>query len=138
MSHMSSPIVAMHADLGPHNIVSSKKYTEIHAVIDREFVASALYASLHQIIEMFFRKPTPNGFGSEYDCADELREAFCGAIPDWMRWNQSEATQTFLEWFRFGLFMKSEWRPQDLPKDEIQDLWGENIRVVDSILRKYS
>ncbi|KAI3324464.1 hypothetical protein HD806DRAFT_492678 [Xylariaceae sp. AK1471] len=133
------PIVAMHADLGPHNvIVSSQKHTEIQAVIDWEFVASAPYASLHRIIEMLFRKPAPNGFGPEYDCADELREAFWGTIPDWMRWNQSEATQTFLEWFRFGLFMKPEWRPHDLPKDELQGFWGENIRVVENILRKHS
>ncbi|RYO85642.1 hypothetical protein DL766_008813 [Monosporascus sp. MC13-8B] len=132
------PIVAMHADLGPHNvIVSSQKHTEIRAVIDWEFVASAPYASLHRIIEMLFRKPAPNGFGPEYDRADELREAFWGTIPDWRLWNQSEATQTFLEWFRFGLFMKPEWRPQDLLEDEIQDFWGENIRVVESILKKY-
>ncbi|GAW25487.1 putative aminoglycoside [Rosellinia necatrix] len=73
---------------------------------------------------MFFRKPAPNGFGSEYDCTGELREAFWGTIPDWMRWNQSEAIQTFLEWFRFGLFTKPEWRSQDLPNNEIQDFWG--------------
>lgn len=44
----------------------------------------------------------------------------------------------FLEWFRFGLFMKPEWRPKDLPKDEIQGFWWENIRVVKTILNKYS
>ncbi|KAK7420722.1 hypothetical protein QQZ08_010257 [Neonectria magnoliae] len=61
---------------------------------------------------MLFRKPALNGFGPEYDRADELREAFWGTIPDWKQWNQSEATQAFLEWFRFGLFMKPEWRPK--------------------------
>jgi hypothetical protein len=133
------PIVAMHADMGPHNVIaSSQRYTEIRTVIDWEFVASAPYASLHRIIEMLFRKPAPNEFGPEYDCADELREAFWGAIPDWMRWNQSEATREFLEWFRFGLFMKPEWMPQDLPEDEIQEFWRENIRAVESILGKYS
>ena len=77
------PIVAMHADMGPHNlIVSSQTPTEIRAVIDWEFVASAPYASLHRIIEMLFRKHAPNGFGPEYDRADELREAFWGTIPD--------------------------------------------------------
>ncbi|KAF4996595.1 hypothetical protein FDECE_12364 [Fusarium decemcellulare] len=133
------PIVAMHADLGPHNvIVSSQTHSEIRAVIDWEFVASAPYASLHRIIEMLFRKPAPNGFGPEYDRADELREAFWGTIPDWKLWNECETTQAFLEWFRFGLFMKPEWRPKDLPEDEAQSFWLENIRVVESILSKYS
>ncbi|KAF1961701.1 hypothetical protein CC80DRAFT_522437 [Byssothecium circinans] len=133
------PIVAMHADMGPHNIiVSSETHTEIQAVIDWEFVASAPYASLHRIIEMLFRKPAPNGFGPEYEGADKLREAFWATIPDWKQWNQSETTQAFMEWFRFGLFMKPEWRPNDLPKDERQDYWRENTRVVEDILKKYS
>jgi hypothetical protein len=43
----------MHADMGPHNIiVSSETHTEIQAVINWEFVASAPYASLHRIIEI--------------------------------------------------------------------------------------
>jgi hypothetical protein len=132
------PIVAMHADMGLHNvIVCSQTYTDIRAVIDWEFVSSAPYASLHRIIEMLFRKPAPNGFGPEYKKADELRKAFWGTILDWEQWNQSEAAQAFLEWFRFGLFMKPEWRPEDLPKDEKQEFWRENIRVVESILNKY-
>lgn len=125
--------------MGPHNIiVSSQTPTEIRAVIDWEFVASAPYASLHRIIEMLFRKHALNGFGPEYDRADELREAFWGMIPDWKQWEQSEAAQAFLEWFRFGLFMKPEWRPKDLPEDQIQNFWQENIRVVEGILNKYS
>jgi len=133
------PIVAMHADLGPHNvIVSSETCSEIRAIIDWEFVASAPYASLYRVIEMLFRKPAENGFGPEYDGADELREAFWGSIPDWNEWNQSEATRVFLEWFRSGLFMKPEWRPKDLPQDEMQSFWRENIRVVSTILNKYS
>jgi len=71
------PIVAIHVDLGPHNvIVSSQKHTEIQAVIDWEFVPSAPYASLRRIIEMLFLKPPPNRFGSEYDHAGKLWEAF--------------------------------------------------------------
>ncbi|KAK3337700.1 hypothetical protein B0T19DRAFT_348920 [Cercophora scortea] len=133
------PIVALHADMGPHNIiVSSQTPTEILAVIDWEFVGSAPYASLHRIIEMFFRGPADNGFGTEYDGAGELREAFWGAIPRWKHWNESEATTTFLEWFRFGLFMKAEWRLKDLPEEEKEDYWRENIRVVEGILAKYS
>ncbi|KAI0011816.1 hypothetical protein F4779DRAFT_571403 [Xylariaceae sp. FL0662B] len=128
----------MHADLGLHNvIVSSQRHTEIRAIIDWEFVASVPYASLHRIIETLFRKSALNGFGQEYDRAGELREAFWGAIPDWRRWNQCEATQTFLKWFRFALFMKPEWRPKNLPRDETQNFWEENIRVVESILAQY-
>ncbi|KAJ8125628.1 hypothetical protein O1611_g8010 [Lasiodiplodia mahajangana] len=133
------PIVAMHADMGPHNIiVSSQTHTEIQAVIDWEFVSSAPYASLHRIIEMFFRRPAENGFGPEYDRAEELREAFWNAIPEWERWNRSEATKAFLEWYEFGLFMKPEGRPKDLSEDEKQQFWAKNIEVVEGILKKYS
>lgn len=69
---------------------------------------------------------------------DELREAFWGAILNWKEWNPSEATQAFLEWFRFGLFMKSGWRPRELPEDEAVAYWRENIRVVEGMLSKYS
>ncbi|EFY93338.1 hypothetical protein J3459_016544 [Metarhizium acridum] len=132
------PIVAMHADMGLHNIiVSAQSPTEIQAVIDWEFVSSAPYASLYRIIEMLFREPALNEFGPEYDRADELRKAFWAAIHDWEQWNQSEATQAFLEWFRFGLFMKPEWRPKDLSPDEKRDFWQENIRVVERILSKH-
>ncbi|KAF2183435.1 hypothetical protein K469DRAFT_727996 [Zopfia rhizophila CBS 207.26] len=96
------PIVAMHADIGLHNVIVSNQ-TKIKA--------------------MLFRRPAPNGFGPEYYCASELREAFWGTITDWKQ---------------FGLFMKPEWRPKDLPEDEIQDFWRENIRVVESTLDKYS
>jgi hypothetical protein len=132
-------IVAMHADMGPHNVnVSSQTHTDIQAVIDWEFMASAPYASLHRIIETLFRQHAANGFGPEYDRADELRDAFWGAIPDWKQWNQSEATRAFLEWFRFGLFMKPEWRPKNLPKDETQNFWQEKSRIFEGILNKYS
>ncbi|KAH0497864.1 hypothetical protein TgHK011_005146 [Trichoderma gracile] len=132
------PIVAMHADMGLHNIiVSGQSPTEIHAFIDWEFVSSAPYASLYRIIEMLFREPALNGFGPEYDRVDELRKAFWAAIPDWEQWNQSEATQAFLDWFRFGLFMKPEWKPKDLPPDQRRDFWQENIRVVERIVSKH-
>ena len=129
------PIVAMHADMGLHNIIlSSQTPTEIQAIIDWEFVASAPYASLCRTIEMLFRKPAPNQFGPEYDRANEFREAFWNTIPDWKRWNDSEATQTFLKWFRFGMFMKPEARPDDLTEDEKESYWQENIRVVEGML----
>ncbi|KAF3075889.1 hypothetical protein CFAM422_001429 [Trichoderma lentiforme] len=133
------PIVAMHADMGPHNIiVSNQTPTEIQAIIDWEFLESAPYASLYREMEMFFRKIAPNGFGPEYERADELREAFWSSIPNWKRWNESEATQTFLEWFRFGLFMKPEYRPKELSNEERDKFWAENIRVVEGMFDKYS
>ncbi|KAM5473641.1 hypothetical protein MauCBS54593_002438 [Microsporum audouinii] len=132
------PIVAMHSDMGPHNIiVSSHTHIDIEAVIDWEFVASAPFASLYRIIEMFFRKPAENGFGPEYDHASELREVFWGTIPEWKLQVESEPTQVFLEWFRFGLFMKPEWRPKDLPENETKEFWRENIQVVEGILHVF-
>ena len=133
------PVVTTHADMGPHNVIVSEQMpTDIRAIIDWEFMSSAPYASQHRIIEMLFRKRARNGFGAEYEGAAELRAAFWGAIPDWERWNQSEATRVFLEWFRFGLFMKPEWRPSDLTAEEKDDFWRENIQVVEDILAKYS
>ena len=132
------PIVAMHADMGLHNIIlSSQTPTEIQAIIDWEFVASAPYASLYRIIEMLFRKPAPSLFGPEFDRANELREAFWNAIPYWKRWNDSEATKTFLDWFRFGLFMHPEAPPDDLTEEENDNFWQENIRVVEGMLGRY-
>ena len=129
------PIVAMHSDMGLHNIIlSSQAPTEIQAIIDWEFVASAPYASLYRIIEMLFRKSASNQFGPEFDRANELREAFWNSIPHWKRWNDSEATKTFLEWFRFGLYMHPEARPYNLTEDEKENFWQENIRVVESML----
>ncbi|KAI4184420.1 MAG: hypothetical protein LQ346_006120 [Caloplaca aetnensis] len=133
------PIVAMHTDMGLHNIIlSSKTPTEIRAIIDWEFVASAPYASLHSTIERLFRKSAENLFGPEFDRAGELRDAFWDSIPDWKRWNESAATKVFLQWFRFGLFMKPE--PQldkDMSEGEKQAFWGENIRVVEHMLNEF-
>lgn len=132
------PVVAVHSDMGPHNVIlSPTTSTDIKAIIDWEFVASAPYASLHRVIEMLFRESAPNGFGAEYAHADELRDAFWGAIPEWRTWNASEATRVFLEWFRFGLFMKAEWRPDGLGEEEKERYWKENVRVVEELLGKY-
>lgn len=76
------PTVAVHADMGPHNVIlSPTTTTDINAIIDFEFVGSAPYASLHRIIEMLFRESASNGFGAEYSHADELRDAFWGRDP---------------------------------------------------------
>jgi hypothetical protein len=132
------PVVAIHSDMGPHNVILSlTTHTDIKAIIDWEFFSSAPYASLHRVIEILFRESAPNGFGAEYAHADELRDAFWGAIPEWRTWNESEATRVFLEWFRFGLFMKAEWRPDGLDEEEKTRYWKENVRVVEELLGKY-
>lgn len=135
-----TPVVAIHSDMGPHNIiVSDHSPVNIQAIIDWEFVASAPFASQYRIIEMLFRQPAANGFGPEYEGAAELREAFWNAIPRWKKsWFDSESTQVFLEWFKFGLFLKPEWRPKDLPEEQAREYWRENIRVVEGILQKYA
>ncbi|KAG8352802.1 hypothetical protein FVEN_g9206 [Fusarium venenatum] len=103
------PVALSHSDMGPHNIiVSSEDNTDIKAIIDWEFVASAPVASSYHILEMFFRQNAPNGFGQEYPRSDELRQAFWGTIPKWKLVNESETTQVFLEWMKFGLFLKPE------------------------------
>lgn len=127
-----------HYNMGPHNvIVSVTAPTDIKAIIDWEFVASAPYASLHSIIEMVFGEYAPDGFGAEYAHADELGDAFWGAISEWKARNPCEATEVFLEWFRFGLFMKAEWRPHDLNEETREGYRAENVRVVEGLLGKY-
>ena len=123
--------------MGLHNvIVSASDPSEIVAIIDWEFCASSPYACLEPMIERLFREPAANGFGPEYPGANELREAFWGSIPKWDLWNQSEATKVFREWYRFGKFMKAEWRPEDLKGEERDTFWAENIRVVERFLAK--
>ncbi|KAG8530623.1 uncharacterized protein KY384_004661 [Bacidia gigantensis] len=130
------PIVAIHEDMGLHNIILGSS-TEIRAIIDWEFIASAPYAAQDQIIETLFRKPAPNQFGPELDRANELRAAFWDTIPEWKRRNESEATKTFLDWFKFGLFMKPEPLLDDLTEEEKQAYWQENIRIVEEMLDRY-
>ena len=61
----------------PHNVILSPTTpTDIKAIFDWEFVASAPCASLRVIEILFFREYAPNGFGAEYAHAEELRDAF--------------------------------------------------------------
>lgn len=132
------PIVAMHTDMGLHNIiVSAEQPTEIQAIIDWEFLASAPYATIDGLLELLFRRFSENRFGKEYDHADQLREAFWDAIPQWKKWQKSDAVETFLEWWRFGQYMQPQAKNQDLSTEEQEGYWQENIRVVEHLLDKY-
>ena len=132
------PIVALHQDMGLHNIIlSSDDPTTVKAIIDWEFCASAPYPSIYSVIEHFFRMKAMNGFGVEYPDAEELRQTFWNAIPKWEELNRGEAVKTFLEWFRFAVFMVPEWRPDGLSDGEKKKYWAENMRVVEEILMKY-
>ncbi len=133
------PIVMVHSDMGPHNIIlSSDDAVDIKAIIDWEFVASAPFASLFSILEKFFRMPASNGNGQPYNGAEELRRGFWNTIPKWKRFYESEATQIFLEWFKFGLYMKPEWRPKDMPREEAREYWCHNVEAVERVLQRYS
>ncbi|KAI4188580.1 MAG: hypothetical protein L6R41_002048 [Letrouitia leprolyta] len=130
------PIVAMHSDMGLHNIIlSSETPTEIRAVIDWEFVSSAPYACLHPMIERLFRKPAANFHGDELDRAEDLRNAFWDAIPEYQEWNASTATKEFLKWYMFGGLMKPEAPLDEVSKADKDVFWQENIRVVESMLQ---
>jgi hypothetical protein len=95
--------------MGPLNvIVSATTPTDIMAIIDWEFVASAPCASLHRVIEMPFRRLAANGLGEEYAHADELRDAFWGAMPEWRARNESRSTNVFLKRFHIGVFMEAD------------------------------
>jgi Phosphotransferase enzyme family len=133
------PIVPVHSDMGLHNIiVSETNHTDIMAVIDWEFCASAPYATNAPVIEPLFRRWSPNGQGEEYPHADELRTAFWGEIPDWRKWNESEAGKTFLEWFEFAKFMRPEPVPDIFDEAKKKVWWAKNVATTESFLRKYS
>ncbi|CAH0046453.1 unnamed protein product [Clonostachys solani] len=132
------PIVVLHSNMGPHNIiVSSDEPTTFRAIIGWTFVASEPFLAVHRSVEAYFREPALNGFGPEYDRADELRDAFWGTIPYWRRWGETDAAEVFREWFRFGLFMKPEGRPAGLPAAASRAFWSENVRVVEDFLNRY-
>jgi len=91
-----TPVVFVHSDLGLHNIIiSSSNPSEIVGIIDWEFCGSLPYPCLDYMIERLFRKSPLNGYRPEYDHADQLRDAFWGAIPSWTEWNKSEAVKVF-------------------------------------------
>ena len=132
------PVVPVHSDMGLHNIiVSATNPADIMAIIDWEFCSSAPYATAHSLIERLFREWSPNEFGEEYPHADELRRAFWETIPEWKRWNESEATTVFVEWFRFASFMRAEPMPDNLEEEEKNAWWTENVRVTEAFLGKY-
>jgi hypothetical protein len=41
-----------------------------------------------------------------------------------------------LEWFRFAVFLKAEWRLDNLSVAEKEEYWAENVRVVETFLEK--
>jgi hypothetical protein len=88
-------------------------------------------------IEGLFREWSPNGCGPEFPLADELRNAFWEEIPVWKKWNESEATKIFLEWFRFASFMKAEPPPNDFDEKQKQAWWAKNVATTEAFLRKY-
>jgi len=132
------PVVVTHSDMGLHNIiVCEQDPTDVRAIIDWEFCAAAPYASVDNMIEKLFRRPSPNGFGPEYPGADELQQAFWETMPKWQVWNRKDATAVFREWLRFANFMKPEYRPATLKGEEKELFWAENVRVVETFLAKY-
>ena len=128
----------MHIDMGLHNIiVSAEDHTQINAIIDWELCASAPFVAADYCLEMLFRYGAPNGFGTEYAQADELRSAFWDTIPKWKAHWESQGTKDFMEWFRFGRFLQPQYADKELSMAEKKEFWAENIRVVEGMLKKY-
>ena len=134
-----TPVVFVHSDLGLHNIiVSSSNPSEIVGIIDWEFCGSLPYPCLDYMIERLFRKSPLNGYRPEYDHADQLRDAFWGAIPSWTEWNKSEAVKVFREWHQFGKFMKPEPLGTGAQESERERVWGHHEKVVREFLLKWA
>ncbi|KID73850.1 uncharacterized protein G6M90_00g000190 [Metarhizium brunneum] len=133
------PIVALHVDMGLHNVLlSADDHKQINAIIDWELCASAPFLAAHTCLEMLFRMGASNGFGAEYPQADQLRSAFWDSIPKWKAYWESQGAKDFMEWFRFALFMQPEYCSSKKPRAEKMEFWAENIRVVEGMLKKYS
>lgn len=133
------PIVALHVDMGLHNVLlSADDHKQINAIIDWELCASAPFLAAHTCLEMLFRMGASNGFGAEYPQADQLRSAFWDSIPKWKAYRESQGAKDFMEWFRFALFMQPEYCSNKKPRAEKMEFWAENIRVVEGMLKKYS
>ncbi|KAJ4129200.1 hypothetical protein NW768_007735 [Fusarium equiseti] len=132
------PIVAMHIDMGLHNVIASAEdHKETKAIIDWELCASAPFVAANYCIEILFRYGAPNGFGTEYAHADELRSAFWDAIPKWKAHWESQGTKDFMEWFRFGCFLQPQYADKKLSKAEKMEFWAEKVRAVEGMLKKY-
>jgi len=78
------PVVVTHSDIGLHNIiVCQQDLTDVQVIIDWEFCAVTSYASIDNMIEKLFHRPSPNGFSFKYLDTDELRQAFWETMPKW-------------------------------------------------------
>lgn len=129
------PIVALHVDMGLHNIiVSAEDPTKINAIIDWEFCASAPFLTAYECLDRLFRRGAENGFGAEYPHAQELRDAFWDTIPTWKYHWESQAAKDFMLWFRFAQFLKPSYCPSHWPKEKKMEFWAENIRIVEHML----
>ncbi|RFN44525.1 aminoglycoside phosphotransferase [Fusarium flagelliforme] len=132
------PITALHVDMGLHNvIVSADDHKDIKAIIDWEFSDSAPFLAAYECLDMLFRYGGPNGFGTEYAQADELRSAFWESIPEWEAHWESQGVKDFMEWFRFALFLQPRYADKNLSKAGQKEFWAENIRVVEGMVKKY-
>jgi hypothetical protein len=131
-----SPVVAVSSNMSLHNVILSPTTP----TISRQSSTGSLLPVLlipHSTASSrcFLGNSTPNGFGAEYAHADELHDAFWDATPQWRTWNGSKATTVFLEWSRFGLFMKTEWRPGTFDKEKKEGYWKCLTRCEQSISR---
>ncbi|KAK2611929.1 hypothetical protein QQS21_002035 [Conoideocrella luteorostrata] len=132
------PIVALHVDMGVHNmLVSADDHKEINAIIDWELCASAPFLAAHEFLEGLFRMGASNGSGVEYPRADQRRSAFCDAIRTWKRRWESPRAKDCMEWLRFALFMQPEYCSNKLPRSEKWQFRAENRRVVEAMIEKY-
>lgn len=125
-------LALVHTDFGLHNMILSDSPTPtLKAVIDWEFVdyAPPLIA-IPTLIE-----PTFQLCPSE---SDELRQAFWDEIPYWKQTMALKSSQTFLDLYSFGFYLKADALPDrnaDLAAKEKH--WEKNAQVVDGFLEKW-
>ncbi|KAJ5322892.1 hypothetical protein N7452_011181 [Penicillium brevicompactum] len=125
-------LALVHTDLGLHNMIFSETPTPtLKGVIDWEFVDYApLLVAVPTLVE-----PTFELFASE---SGDLRQAFWDEIPLWKQAVASKASQIFLDFYSFGLYLKADALPDrnaDLAAKE--QYWKKNIEFVEGFLGQW-
>ena len=95
-----------HADPGLQYVIISPEYPfDFRAVIDWEFNSCQPFlAAVPGLIEPLFWKQE-RASSKKWEGEDELRAAFW-EIPEWAEQKDSVQGREFMEWYRFGLYLK--------------------------------
>ncbi len=134
------PIVITHRDMGLHNmILSASKPVKLAAIIDWESTYCLPFpTAVPTLINPMFQKDPASTCGEDFSEGEELRAAFWAEIPEWKKLINSNAAETFLDWYQFGVFLKADAPPNpNASTDEKRRLWRANGKFIERFLQKW-